>query len=274
MFQQEPDIEGIIHFAAYKTVPESVAKPLLYYRNNLESLINLLECVRQRQTPYFIFSSSCSVYGNIKEQPVTEQTPLERAESPYGRTKQMGEEIINDLTKIYQDTSFIMLRYFNPAGAHESALLGELPMGTPNNLVPYITQTAIGLRDKLRVFGTDYATPDGTCLRDYIHVMDIADAHTKSLQYLMQKRNAVNPEVFNLGTGAGISVLEVVKAFEDTNGLKLNYELAPRRPGDVAAIYANNEKAAKKLGWKPARSLNEMMRSAWEWEKKLAREKV
>ncbi|MDX2002312.1 MAG: UDP-glucose 4-epimerase GalE [Chitinophagales bacterium] len=270
VFQKERDIVGIIHFAAYKTVPESVAEPLLYYHNNIQSLVNLLKCVTEFGIQHFIFSSSCSVYGNPPSLPVTEDTPLGKAESPYAYSKQIGEQMITDFVKSGQTAGFVLLRYFNPIGAHESAQIGENPIGVPNNLAPFITQTAIGKREKLSVFGSDYPTRDGTCIRDYIHVMDIAHAHTLALQWLMDGKQTNNPEVFNLGSGNGVSVLEAIQAFEQVSGLKLNYEMALRRAGDVVAIYANNTKAVAQLGWEAQRSLNDMMLSAWNWEKRMA----
>lgn len=270
VFEDHENLEGIIHFAAFKTVPESVNFPLLYYHNNLDSLLNILKCVQQYGIANFVFSSSCSVYGNIEQLPVTEDAPLPEAESPYASTKQMGEKIIRDFETAHPEVKSILLRYFNPVGAHESALIGEYAVDKPENLVPIITQTAIGKRDKMSVHGSDYNTRDGSCIRDYIHVMDIANAHTKALQYLLDGKNETNCEVFNLGTGEGVSVLEAIKAFEKVSGVKLKYELGPRRPGDVEAIYADNTKAKNQLGWKPTRSLEDMMRSAWEWEKVLA----
>lgn len=272
VFSQHPDISGIIHFAAYKSVPESVANPLLYYHNNLASLVNLLQCVQEFKIPHVVFSSSCSVYGNANELPVTEETPLQKAESPYGNTKKIGEEIIADVARISR-TNFILLRYFNPVGAHPSALIGEL-QETPENLVPLITQTAIGKRPLLTVFGNDYPTRDGSCIRDYIHVMDIANAHTKALQYLAANKNSANCEVFNLGSGNGVSVLEAIKAFEEVSGVALNYIIGPRRAGDIVAIYANNQKAAGILGWQPQYSLSDMMHTAWQWELKLKADKT
>ncbi len=265
---QENDIRGIIHFAAYKSVGESVEKPLLYFENNLVSLINLLKCVQEFKTPYFVFSSSCTVYGNPENIPVTETTPPKPAESPYGYTKQMGEQIINEFAKS-SGTNCILLRYFNPAGAHPSIKIGELPIGRPQNLVPAITQTAIGKIKKMYVHGTDYDTRDGSCIRDYIHVSDISHAHTLALEYLEKGRNTGLCEVFNLGTGNGVTVLEVIKAFEKVSGQKLNYEIGPRRPGDVVAIYANNDLAKRLLHWDPRFSLEEMMLTAWEWEQRL-----
>jgi len=265
VFHENRDIVGVIHFAALKTVPESVADPLFYFQNNLTSLINVLKCVKEFNVPNLVFSSSCSVYGNTAELPVVEETPLGEAQSPYARTKQMGEQIIEDYSRV-NDTQSILLRYFNPVGAHPSALIGELPLGRPDNLVPVITQTAIGKIPKLTVFGHDYDTRDGSCIRDYIYVMDIANAHTKALQYLIDQRNETNCEIFNLGTGNGVTVLESIKAFEKISGVKLNYELGPRRPGDVIAIYANNTKAKQLLGWEPKTGIEDMMRTAWQWE--------
>lgn len=237
----------------------------MYFQNNLTSLINVLKCVKEYNIPNLVFSSSCSVYGNTKALPVVEETPLGEAQSPYARTKQIGEQIIEDYSRV-NETNSILLRYFNPVGAHESALIGELPLGKPDNLVPVITQTAIGKIPKMTVFGTDYDTRDGSCVRDYIHVMDIAAAHTKALQYLLEHRNASNCEVFNLGTGNGVTVLEAIKAFEKISGIKLNYTTGPRREGDVIAIYANNSKAKEKLNWEPKIGIEDSMRTAWQWE--------
>ena len=268
IFQENPDIKGIIHFAAYKAVGESVEKPLMYFENNLVSLINLLKCVQEFSIPWFVFSSSCTVYGNPDETMVTEETPPKPAASPYGYTKQMGEQILGEFQKA-SGTQVILLRYFNPVGAHPSTLIGELPIGKPQNLVPAITQTAIGKLPKMLVHGDDYPTRDGSCVRDYIHVCDIAHAHTLSIKYLEENRNEQGVEVFNLGTGNGVTVLEAIKAFEKVSGVKLNYEIGPRRPGDIVAIYANNDKAKTKLGWNPDRTLEEMMETAWKWELKL-----
>lgn len=268
IFQENPDIKGIIHFAAYKAVGESVEKPLMYFENNLVSLINLLKCVQEFNIPWFVFSSSCTVYGNPDETMVTEETPPKPAASPYGYTKQMGEQILGEFQKA-SGTQVILLRYFNPVGAHPTTHIGELPIGKPQNLVPAITQTAVGKLPKMMVYGDDYPTRDGSCVRDYIHVSDIAHAHTLSIKYLEEARNAGGVEVFNLGTGNGVTVLEAIKAFEKVSGVKLNYEIGPRRPGDIVAIYANNDKAKTKLGWDPARSLDEMMETAWKWEQKL-----
>ena len=268
IFEENKDITGIIHFAAYKAVGESVEKPLLYFENNMFSLINLLKCVEEYKVPYFVFSSSCTVYGNPDSIPVTENTPTKKAESPYGATKQMGEVMIQDFSKVAEATS-ILLRYFNPVGAHKSGFIGELPIGRPMNLVPAITQTAIGKLPKMMVYGSDYPTRDGSCLRDYIHVCDIAHAHTLALQYLIDKKNESKCDIFNLGSGNGITVLEAIKTFEKVSGVKLNYEIGPRRGGDVVAIYANNEYAVKGLNWELKNTLEDMMSTAWAWELKL-----
>ena len=268
VFQENEDITGIIHFAAYKAVGESVQEPLMYFENNLFSLINLLKCVEEFDIPYFVFSSSCTVYGSPDTIPVTEESPIKKAESPYGATKQMGEEIISNVVKA-SETKAILLRYFNPVGAHPSCEIGELPLGKPANLVPAITQTAIGKIPSLTVFGDDYDTRDGSCVRDYIHVSDIAHAHTLAIQYLTENKNKTNCDIFNLGTGNGVTVLEAIKAFEEATGQKLNYQVGPRRPGDIVAIYANNNLAVNSLGWKIKYDLNEMMRTAWAWEVKI-----
>lgn len=267
LFAQHPDISGIIHFAAYKSVPESVAQPLSYYHNNLASLINLLQMVQQYEVPYFVFSSSCSVYGNTEQLPVTEDTPLPRAESPYGNTKQIGEEIIRDFSHTHSGSRHALLRYFNPVGAHPTALIGEI-QPIPQNLVPYITQTAIGKRPQLTVFGNDYDTRDGTCLRDYIHVCDIAHAHTLALRYLAQSTADNRCEVFNLGSGTGNTVLEAIAAFERVAQMPLPYVIGARREGDAAAVYADNQKARALLGWQPRYDLDDMMRTAWIWEQR------
>lgn len=268
IFQENTDITGIIHFAAYKAVGESVAEPVMYFENNLVSLLNLLKCVQEFKVPYFVFSSSCTVYGNPDSIPVTESTPPKPAESPYGYTKQMGEQIINEFARVNK-TQCILLRYFNPVGAHPSIQIGELPIGKPANLVPAITQTAIGKLPQMTVFGSDYDTRDGSCVRDFIHVSDIAHAHTLSLQYLMEGKSKKHCEVFNLGTGNGVTVLEAITAFERVSGVKLNYTMGPRRLGDVIAIYANNEFAVKELGWQIKYSLDDMMDTAWKWEERL-----
>lgn len=271
VFQENTDIAGVIHFAAYKAVGESVAAPLLYFENNLFSLINLLKCVEEFSIPHFVFSSSCTVYGNPDSIPVTEAFPIKKAESPYGATKQMGEEMLTDYTK-NGACDAILLRYFNPVGAHPSAIIGELPIGKPQNLVPAITQTAIGKLPKMKVFGNDYDTRDGSCIRDYIHVCDIAHAHTLAIQYLENAKNEGSCDIFNLGTGLGVTVLEAIQTFEEVSGVKLNYEIAPRRPGDVIAIYANNDKAVNKLGWNIKYGIKDMMKTAWDWELKLKAE--
>ena len=267
IFQENPGFSGVIHFAALKSVGESVEQPMRYFNNNLSSLLNVLHCMKEFSVPNLIFSSSCSVYGNAKELPVTEDTPFQEAECPYARTKQMGEQIIQDVSVANPDMSHILLRYFNPAGAHESSLIGESPRNVANNLVPVITETAIGKRSEMTVFGDDYDTRDGSCVRDYIHVMDLANAHTKSLEYLIESKNTANCEVFNLGIGEGVSVLEAIHAFEKVTGESLNYQIGPRRPGDVVAIYSNYKKAAEMLGWEPQYGIEEIMESAWAWEK-------
>ena len=268
IFQENTDIDGIIHFAAYKSVGESVEKPLMYFENNLNSLINLLKCVQEFSIPRFVFSSSCTVYGNPDSIPVTETTATKPAESPYGATKQMGEEIIREFARS-AGTQAILLRYFNPVGAHRTNLIGEMPVGRPQNLVPAITQTAIGKLPKMMVYGDDYDTRDGSCLRDYIHVSDIAHAHTLAIQYMEKSEGDLKQTIFNLGTGLGVTVLEAIQSFEKVSGVKLNYEIGPRRPGDVVAIYANNDLATSELGWKPEFGLDQMMSTAWEWEKRL-----
>jgi UDP-glucose 4-epimerase len=266
-FKRYQNVRGVIHFAASKAVGESVQEPLLYYENNISTLVYLLQELRQLRDANFIFSSSCTVYGQADALPISENAPVKPAESPYGNTKQIGEEIIRDLCKIDAHFKAIALRYFNPIGAHSSAKIGELPLGVPQNLVPFITQTAAGLREKLSVFGDDYPTEDGTCIRDYIHVVDLAKAHVVALQRLLQQKNKSNFEIFNLGTGKGSSVLEVVKSFERVTGQKLNYQIVGRREGDVIAAYAETTKANKDLGWKAELSLDQAMASAWEWEK-------
>ncbi len=270
IFIENPSIIGIIHFAAYKAVGESVEKPLEYYENNIFSLVHLLKMAVKYNAKHFIFSSSCTVYGNPDAIPVTEQTELKPAASPYGATKQMGETIVRD-TAFVQPLSTILLRYFNPVGAHPSTAIGELPIGRPQNLVPAITQTAIGKLDTMNVYGDDYDTRDGSCIRDYIHVCDIAHAHTLALQYSIKNNQVKSCEVFNLGTGNGITVLEAIKAFEKVAGVSLNYKIGPRRAGDIVAIYANNDFAVKKLGWEIKYSLEDMMRTAWAWEQSLVK---
>jgi len=266
---QQP-FDGIIHFAAYKAVGESVQKPLDYYRNNLGSLLNLLDYLRERPKCAFIFSSSCTVYGQADELPIRENAPVKPAESPYGNTKQIGEEILRDGAKAHGFQA-IALRYFNPIGAHPSAKIGELPLGVPQNLVPFITQSAIGLRGPLKVFGNDYPTRDGTCIRDYIHVVDLSQAHIAAMERLMQGKAQEPVEVFNLGTGTGSTVLEVITAFERATGKKLQWDFAPRRAGDVIAAYADTTRAATVLGWKASRSLDQCMLDAWRWQETLPR---
>jgi UDP-glucose 4-epimerase len=269
IFQENENISGIIHFAAYKAVGESVEKPLEYYDNNLNSLINILRCAAEFNVPHFVFSSSCTVYGNPLSIPVTEDSPFQAASSPYGATKQMGEEIVQNTLKAAPNLKAVLLRYFNPVGAHPSIAIGELPIGKPQNLVPAITQTAIGKLPQMKVWGSDYNTKDGTCVRDYIHVCDIAHAHTLALQFLEKEKNKTSCEIFNLGTGTGFTVLEMIKTFEKVSGVSLNYTLAERRPGDVVAIYANNDKAKNELQWHTKYNAVDMMHSAWEWEKKV-----
>jgi len=267
-FEANQDIEGIIHFAASKAVGESVEKPLLYYENNINTLVFILQEMRRKELSNFIFSSSCTVYGQADELPITENAPVKQAESPYGNTKQIGEEIIRDFTKTNDTFKAIALRYFNPIGAHPTAEIGELPIGTPQNLVPYITQTGAGIREELSVFGDDYPTEDGTCIRDYIHVMDLAEAHVVALQRLINNNNKKNYEVFNLGTGTGNSVLEVIKSFEKVADQKLPYKLVDRRPGDVISAYADTTKANSDLGWTARFNLEDALASAWKWQQK------
>jgi UDP-glucose 4-epimerase len=267
-FELNSDFDGVIHFAAFKAVGESVLEPLKYYKNNLGSLLNLLEFMVLKKIPNMVFSSSCTVYGQPDILPVTENSPVKKAESPYGSTKIISEQIIEDIVKT-GDVKAISLRYFNPIGAHPSALIGELPLGPPNNLVPVITQTAIGKRDTVTVFGDDYDTPDGSCIRDYIHVTDLAKAHVVALKRLIDQKQKSACEVFNVGTGTGYSVLEVIKTFEHVSGQKLSYKIGPRRPGDITKIYADTTLANTELGWKAEENLESMVKSAWEWEKKM-----
>jgi UDP-glucose 4-epimerase len=269
-FAANPDLSGIIHFAAFKAVGESMEDPLRYYRNNLQSLINILEGMRANKIPNMVFSSSCTVYGQPDTLPVKESSPIKEAWSPYGNTKQMSEQILRFSMNAY-GLKCIALRYFNPAGAHESALIGELPLGIPNNLVPFITQTAAGRREYLRVFGSDYDTPDGTAIRDYIHVVDLAKAHVVAVRRMIDGKTKSNFEIFNLGTGNGSSVLEAIRAFERVSGMKLNYRIVGRRPGDIEKVWADTTFANEELGWKAERSIDEMMRSAWKWEQALAK---
>lgn len=266
VFAENPDIEGVIHFAALKSVPESVQQPLRYYHNNTESLINLIEAMDSYNVRNLIFSSSCSVYGNAEELPVTENTPMKEAQSPYARTKQIGEDLLRDLGQTKSKIRSILLRYFNPAGAHPSGLIGESPRNSATSLVPVITETAIGKRESMMVYGEDYDTRDGSCVRDFIHVMDLANAHTKALEYLFSNEEIPPAEIFNLGIGSGVTVLEAIHAFEKVSGQRLNYKIGPRRDGDVIAIYANPAKAISKLGWTPTFTIEEIMRSAWSWQ--------
>ncbi|MFA5244044.1 MAG: UDP-glucose 4-epimerase GalE [Pedobacter sp.] len=264
--QAHPEIEGVIHFAAFKSVGESVSQPLKYYKNNIYSLINLLESASGRKMN-FVFSSSCTVYGEPDNLPVNELAPVKKAESPYGNTKQIAEEILAETASVNSNLKVIALRYFNPVGAHASALIGELPIGVPQNLVPFITQAAIGKRGNIIVFGDDYNTPDGTCIRDYIHVVDLAKAHVAAIKKL--EENPLQYDVYNIGTGRGNSVMEVIQAFEQANGQKLNYTIGPRRPGDIIQIYGDVSKAERELSWKAQLNLQDMMSSAWNWEKYL-----
>ena len=267
------NIDGIIHFAAYKAVGESVNKPLEYYRNNLLSLINLLEAMNTFSIPHLVFSSSCTVYGQPEKLPVSEDAPIQPAMSPYGNTKQIGEEIIRDTVAASEKIKAISLRYFNPIGAHPSALIGELPRGVPENLVPYITQTGYGLRKELKVFGNDYNTPDGSCIRDYLHVVDLAKAHVTAVKRLIGNKSKTNYEVFNLGTGKGVSVLEAIKSFERVTGIRLNYHITGRRAGDIEKIWADPSLANRELGWRTVSTLDESMKTAWEWEKYIRKNK-
>jgi len=267
--QKHRDISAVIHFAAYKAVGESVIKPLEYYRNNLLSLVNLLDVMKHYGIHDLVFSSSCTVYGQPEKLPVNENSPLQPATSPYGNTKQIGESIIRDMTVADKNTKAISLRYFNPIGAHPSALIGELPRGVPENLVPFITQTGYGLRDELKVFGDDYNTPDGSCIRDYLHVVDLAKAHVVAIKRLIEGRIKKNYEVFNLGTGNGVSVLEAIKSFERVSGIKLKYKIVGRRAGDIEKIWADPSLANTELGWRTLSSLDEAMKTAWDWEKNI-----
>ena len=272
-FEKYTGIEAIIHFAAFKAVGESVTNPLKYYHNNLVSTINLLYLMKKKDIPYLVFSSSCTVYGQPDELPVSENAPVKKAMSPYANTKQIMEEIIRDTLLSTPLLKAISLRYFNPIGAHVSALIGELPTGIPENLVPFITQTAIGIRDKIKVFGDDYNTPDGSAIRDYLHVVDLAKAHVVALQRLLKKQGKTNYEIFNLGTGKGVSVLEAIESFERATGEKLNYKIVGRRPGDIEKVWGDTSYANNELGWKAEKSLDETMLSAWNWEKYLKKQK-
>lgn len=268
-FFRKYSIDAIIHFAALKAVGDSVNKPLEYYHNNIESLINLLAAMRDFNISSFVFSSSCTVYGQPDKLPVTEDSPIKEALAPYGNTKQIAEEIIRDTIHAVPSIRSVLLRYFNPVGAHKSTLIGELPLGVPQNLIPFVTQTAAGVREKLRVFGNDYNTPDGTAIRDYIYICDLAKAHVKALDRLLEKKNKKACEVFNLGTGKGTSVLEIIRTFEKVTGVKLNYELTGRREGDIERVWADTGNANKELGWVASTSLDETLRTAWEWEKRI-----
>jgi UDP-glucose 4-epimerase len=272
-FTKHKKITGIIHFAAYKAVGESVNKPLEYYRNNLLSLINLLEAVKTHGIAGFVFSSSCTVYGQPQKLPVSEDSPIQPAMSPYGNTKQIGEEIIRDTATADKKIKAISLRYFNPIGAHPSALIGELPRGVPENLVPFITQTAYGLREEMKVYGNDYNTPDGSCIRDYLHVVDLAKAHVTAVKRLIENTGKSNYEVFNLGTGKGVSVLEAIASFERVTGIKLKYKITSRRAGDIEKIWADPSLANRELGWKTVSTLDEAMKTAWDWEKYIRKNK-
>lgn len=267
LFDKYSNIEAIIHFAASKAVGESVEKPLLYYRNNLNSLMNLLDNMKNHAVNNIVFSSSCTVYGEPDELPVNEQSPIKEANSPYGNTKQISEEILKDISKVSPEMKIIALRYFNPIGAHSSSLIGELPLGIPNNLIPFITQTAYGLRDELKVFGDDFDTPDGYAIRDYIDVVDLSRAHVIAIKRLLDAKNKKNLEIFNLGTGTGSSVLEVIHAFEKASGKKLKYKVVGRREGDIEKVYADTRFANDELGWKAEKELEESLKTAWNWEK-------
>ena len=268
-FKKHDDIDGIIHFAASKAVGESVDNPLKYYENNIHSLVYLLQEINRLGSQKLIFSSSCTVYGQADKLPISEQAQIKEPESPYGNTKKIGEQIIKDTCSANTLLNTIALRYFNPIGAHESATIGELPIGTPQNLVPFVTQTGIGLREKLSIFGNDYPTPDGTCIRDYIHVVDLAKAHVIAMKRLLEENNTENYEVYNIGTGKGSSVLEVVNTFEEVSGIELNYSFAQRRSGDIVSAYADTAKANSILGWKSELTLKDALHSAWEWEKRM-----
>ena len=266
VFKKYQGIRGIIHFAASKAVGESVQKPLLYYRNNILSLVNLLELMPKYQVKGIIFSSSCTVYGQPDQLPATEETPIKKAESPYGNTKQINEEIIQDTVKSGSPIQSIILRYFNPIGSHPSALIGEMPNGVPQNLIPYLTQTAMGIREKLSVFGDDYDTPDGSCIRDYIYVVDLAKAHVCAMSRILDGKTEEPVEIYNIGTGQGTSVLELINSFERATGVKLNYEIVGRRAGDIEKVWGNVDKANRVLGWKADTPLDDVLRSAWKWQ--------
>jgi len=269
-FQKYTDLEAIIHFAASKAVGESVEKPLMYYNNNLNSLMNIMACMIEYKVPNLVFSSSCTVYGQPDKLPVTEQTPRKEAESPYGNTKSICEDIIRDTLKAYPNLKGIALRYFNPIGAHETAKIGELPLGVPNNLIPFLTQTVAGIRPELSVFGDDYNTPDGSAIRDYIHVVDLAKAHVVAIERLLNDKNKANCEYFNVGTGNGVSVLEIIESFERATGEKVPHKIVARRAGDIEQIYADTTYANEELGWKAQSSLDETLLSAWKWQKNIS----
>ena len=264
-------IDAVIHFAAFKAVGESVEQPVMYYRNNLDSFLNIIDVARAYGCGNILFSSSATVYGQPEELPVTEESPRQEATSPYGNTKQICEDILRDSVRAYGSIRGISLRYFNPIGAHPSALIGELPRGVPNNLVPFMTQTAIGKRECLSIFGNDYPTPDGTCLRDYIDIVDLAQAHVCAVSRMVEGRMKEPYEVFNIGTGRPVSVMELVNTFQEVNGVRINYKVAPRRPGDVTEVWADPSKANEELGWKAKRTLEETLKAAWDWEKHLAK---
>ncbi len=268
-FETQSDIQGVIHFAASKAVGESVQNPLLYYENNINTLVYVLQALEKNGIANMIFSSSCTVYGQADVMPISENAPVKPAESPYGNTKQIGEEIIQDVCKVSSSLKAISLRYFNPIGAHHTAEIGELPIGVPQNLVPFITQTGVGTRKELSVFGNDYPTKDGTCIRDYIHVVDLAKAHVIAIERLLNKNNTKNFETYNIGTGTGSTVLEVINSFERVSNTTLNYKFAPRRSGDVIEAYADNNKIISELGWKAESSLDDAVLSAWKWQIKL-----
>lgn len=274
VFAKHKDMKAIIHFAASKAVGESVQKPLLYYRNNIVSLLNLLELMPKYNVKGIVFSSSCTVYGQPEVLPVTEAAPIKKAESPYGNTKQINEEIIQDTVRSGSPIQAILLRYFNPIGAHPTAFIGELPNGVPMNLIPFLTQTAIGLRETLSVFGADYNTPDGSCIRDYINVVDLAKAHVIAIDRMLNNKQKEKVEVFNIGTGKGLSVLELIHAFESATGVKLNYKIVGRRAGDIEKVWADPEKANKELGWKAETSIEDTLRSAWKWQQRLREEGI
>jgi UDP-glucose 4-epimerase len=270
-FSRHGDIEAIIHFAALKAVGESVSKPLEYYSNNLNSLMNILAGMREFRIPHLVFSSSCTVYGQAEVLPVTESTPRREAESPYGNTKMMSEDILRDFTRVENDLNMIALRYFNPIGAHPTALIGELPLGVPNNLIPYLTQTAIGIRKELSVYGNDYDTPDGSAIRDYIDVVDLAKAHVIAIRRLLEGKNRQNYEYFNIGTGRGLSVLEIIRAFERATGVKVNYRITARRAGDIEKVWADTTLANRELGWRAGVPIEETLLNAWNWQKRNAK---